>query len=170
MFGFVFGTLCLVGLIKVLRHGHAFHGEHGPACRSPGRFGGARAWGGGRRWMLRRLFERLETMPGQERAILEALDRLAESRGLVRDELAQTRADVAKAIEHGFVDDTTLDDTFARHDRAVAQLRVSAVEALKTCVEVLDERQRQELARLIAGRGFFGGAGRWGGYSSGVWA
>jgi len=101
-------------------------------------------------------------MPGQERAILQALDRLAESRGMMRDELKQTRADVARAVESGLIDDATLEETFARHDRALAQLRVSIVEALKTSTEALDERQRRELAAIIA-RG--GGWGDWTGSS-----
>jgi hypothetical protein len=113
---------------------------------------------------LRWLFERLNTMPGQERAILQALDRLAESRSLLHGELKQTRADVARAIESGLVDDATMEETFARHDRALAQLRVSIVEALKTTTETLDERQRRELASIIA-RGGTWWRGDWSGPS-----
>ena len=164
MFGFIVGTACLIGLIKVLRAGHGWGG----GCGYHRRFGHGyehdaphRGWGGGRglgrRWALRWLFERLQTMPGQERAIMQALDRLAESRAMVRDELKQTRSDVARAVESGLIDDATLDETFARHDRALAQLRVSIVEALKASTEALDERQRRELAALIARRGGWGG-------------
>jgi hypothetical protein len=100
-------------------------------------------------------------MPGQERAILQALDRLADNRALVQGELKQTRADLAHAIELGLIDDGTLEETFARHDRLLAQLRVSIVEALKTATETLDERQRKELAAIL-GRGGWGG-GPWSG-------
>jgi hypothetical protein len=100
-------------------------------------------------------------MPGQERAILQALDRLADNRAVLRDELRRTRADIARAVEIGLVDDSSLDDAFARHDRTLAQLRVSVVEALKTVTETLDERQRKELAAIL-GRGGWGG-GPWSG-------
>jgi hypothetical protein len=116
--------------------------------------------------MLRWLFERLETMPGQERVIVQALERLSENRALVHEELKQTRADVARAVEGGLVDDSTLDETFARHDRLQAQLRVAAVEALKTVTETLDERQRKVLASLLsrgAGAAFFPRGPGWGG-------
>jgi hypothetical protein len=121
---------------------------------------GAGIWNGfdgPRRWFLRGLFERLETTPGQEKAILVALDRVRDERRQVFDEVRQSRAAVARVIEGGLVDDAALEETFARHDRVLARARVSVVEALKTVTEALDERQRKELASLIEGRGgFFG--------------
>ncbi|MCL2449433.1 MAG: periplasmic heavy metal sensor [Polyangiaceae bacterium] len=157
MFGIIVGTVCLVWLIKVVgcRYGCGGCGYRS-GCGGPhwGHRHGFRGFG--RRWALRWLFERLGTMPGQERAILEALDRLSESRSMLRAELKQTRAEVARAIESGLVDDSTLEETFARHDRALAQLRVSIVEALKTTTETLDERQRRELAAVIARGGLWG--------------
>jgi hypothetical protein len=169
MFGFIVGTVCLIALVKVLRRSHGWGGGccgYGGYDRYDG-WRGQGGWGGGgfgrggmragmHRWVLRGLFERLHTMPGQERAILTALDRLAESRAMLFSELKETRADVARAIESGLVDDATLEETFARHDRALAQLRVSIVEALKTSTEALDERQRRELASIIARGGGWG--------------
>ena len=174
MFGFIVGTLCLIGLVKVLRRSHGYgcggYGHHGQwhGCGPGFGSGGHGTHGMGRRWALRWLFERLETMPGQERAILQALDRLTENRALFRDELRQSRADVARAIEGGLIEDGTLEETFARHDRLVAQVRVSIVEALKQITEVLDERQRKELAAILGRGGLWGmGMGMGGG---GPWA
>lgn len=164
MLGFVIGTVCVIGLVKMLRRGHSWH--QGPFGRSA--CGRSHPFANPRRWMLRRLFERLETMPGQERAIVQAVDRLAESRPAVRDELKQTREDLARVVASGFVDDGSLEETFARHDRLLAQLRVSFVETLKATTETLDERQRKELARLITG-GLFGARAGWGGPHE-VWA
>ena len=166
MLGFLFGTVCLIGLVKVLRHGHGFHrGSFG--CHRAGEWGGHHR---GSRWALRALFERLETTPGQAKAIASALERLRAERGALYDELRQTRADIARAVEGGLVDDHTLSETFARHDRLVAQLRVVFVEALKSVTEALDERQRKLAARwLEAGLGR--GGPQWGGpyRGDGIW-
>lgn len=151
MLGFLFGTVCLIGLIKVLRRGRGWHGRWG----AHGMHGYGYGHGGGpRRWLMRSMFERLQTTPGQEKAIVSAIEELREDRHILRDEAQQTRGDLARAIGGGFVDDATLEETFARHDRALAQVRVSFVEALKKVSEALDERQRKQLADLIQGGRF----------------
>lgn len=166
MLGFIIGGIAAIGLIKLMRRHHAGFGCAGPygggyrGVHGPG-FGAVRR-GFGPKWMLRTLFERLQTTPGQERAILAALERLRENRSLLRDEIRQSRDDVASAVEGGLIDDAMLEETFHRHDRFLAQVRVSWVETLKTISETLDERQRKELGSLIRGRRFFG-RGWWGG-------
>jgi Spy/CpxP family protein refolding chaperone len=128
--------------------------------------GGGYGWGrrGGRRggWS-RWLFERLETTPGQERAILDAFARLRSEAAPLRDEWRQTRDEVARAFEAGLIDDNTFEETFARHDRAQARMRVSLVETIKAVAEALDERQRKVLANLLT-RGPFGRMGGWPGW------
>jgi Spy/CpxP family protein refolding chaperone len=171
MFGFIIGTVCLIGLIKVLRRGRGRHG-HGWGYEPYGggyRHGYGHVGGGGSRWFLRGLFHRLETTPGQEKAIVAVIEELRENRRVIREELEQTRGDVARVVAGGLVEDNSLEDTFARQDRLLAQLRVSFVEAMKKITEVLDERQRKQIADMLAG-GFFR---RWGGggpYRGGVWA
>jgi hypothetical protein len=184
MIGFILGAACVIGIAKMLRR-RAWYGQYGQGgyaegCGSTEGVRGVRGVRGFRgmggrgmrsmhspsRWALRGAFERLETTPGQERVILAALDELRENRKVVRDEAKQTRVDLAHAIEGGLIEDSTLEEAFARHDRTLAQLRVGFTEALKKVVEVLDEDQRKELARWLEG-GFFrsgwGGPGR-------VWA
>jgi Spy/CpxP family protein refolding chaperone len=155
MIGFIIGTVCLIGLVKVLRRGRGWHGRWGHGGYGPsGRMG----YGGGpRRWFLRSVLERLETTPGQEKAIVAAIDELRDNRKLVREEAEQTRADLARVVAGGLVDDAALEETFARHDRLLAQLRVGFVESLKKATEALDERQRQKIADLLARSGRFGG-------------
>jgi Spy/CpxP family protein refolding chaperone len=117
---------------------------------------------------MRWLFERLETTPGQERAIGDAVARLRTEQLAIREEFSLTRADLARVVEGALIDETALEETFARHDRLLAQVRIGWVEALKTACEALDPRQRKEMANILARRGPFGGA--WGMGRGGVWA
>ncbi len=183
MLGFILGAACVFGFVRMMRR-RAWFGRHGyGGCGGPGfgpgfgpgqafygpgamgPFGGARGRRGFRMAALRGLFERLETTPGQERAIVAALDELQENRRTLREELGQTRADVARAIAGGLIEDSTLEETYARQDRLLARLRVSFNEALKKVAEALDESQRKELASMLEGRSFRGG---WGGGT--IWA
>jgi hypothetical protein len=174
MLGFIIGAACVVGIAKMLRR-RAWHARFGLGgqpygCAAPmdhhRGFGRRGPRSPGARWALRSAFERLETTPGQERVILAALDELRENRKALRDEARQTRGDLARAVEGGLIEDSTLEEAFARHDRMLAQLRVSFTEALKKVVEALDEPQRKELAAWLEG-GFFRGG--WGGPGR-VWA
>jgi Spy/CpxP family protein refolding chaperone len=170
MLGFILGAVCAVGLAKALRRRRAWHSHYsyggfggpGPACSSGWdaglRRGGPRSRAA--RWALRSLFERLETTPGQERVIQAAFEELRENRQSLREEVKQTRADLARAIESGLIDDSTLEETYARQDRLLARLRVSFTEALKKIVEVLDEPQRKHLADWLQG-GFFRSGAPW---------
>jgi Spy/CpxP family protein refolding chaperone len=171
MFGLIFGTVCLFALVKVLRRS-GFYGRFGHAGGGCGYAPYGRAWRGfgGPRTFLRSIFERLETTPAQEKAILGALDNLRTNRSVVREEAQRTRAALSEAVSGGLVDDATLDETFARHDRLVAQLRVSFVEAMKQITEVLDEAQRKQLATILRGSGWFGAGPRWGDAYPNVWA
>jgi Spy/CpxP family protein refolding chaperone len=170
MFGFIIGTVCLIGLVKVLRRGYGGFGRTGCGWDHGGYGGRWRGFGGPRVW-LRSIFERLGTTPGQEKAIVSALDELRGNRGAVRKEMEQTRADLAHAISSGLVDDSSLEETFARHDRLLAQVRVSLVEATRKITEALDERQRKQLAELLERRAWFGGSGqRWSDLHDNVWA
>jgi Spy/CpxP family protein refolding chaperone len=163
MLGVVIGTVCAIGLVKAVRR-----------YRRRARFGWARD-GHGRgpgfssHWALRSLFRRLRTTPDQEETILSALRGLRGNRQLVREELRQTRNDLAYALRSGVVDDAAFEESFARHDRLLAQLRVSVVEAAKQAAETLDADQRKVLADRLEGRGFFGAGSGWRGGPS-VWA
>jgi hypothetical protein len=195
MIGLFIGAVCAIGLAKMLRrrvwYGRFGYGGHcGGGCRPVGYgyeprgyrdpaderfdFDEQRGYGmgpmafrhRGARWVLRSLFERLQTTPGQERVMLEAIDEMRSNRKALLEELRQSRADVARAIEGGLIEDSTLEEAFARQDRLLAQLRVGFVEALRKITEALDESQRKQLARQIEG-GLFRSS--WRGPGS-VWA
>lgn len=174
MLGFVIGTLCLIGLVKTLRWGRRHRafgygyggcgssGFHGFAGHGP--FGGDHHqgdWGGpgggfSPGAMLRGLFQRLDTTPGQEKVILSAVEELRDAGKKLRGEGRASRADVAKAMRSPGFDEVLFGEMFARHDTSVEELRKAAVGAMAKIHDALDEKQRARLADLIeSGPTFF---------------
>lgn len=183
MIGFVIGTLCLFGLVRVLRggrcghggwHHHHHHGHHGWGRGGWGGRGGfddAPPWERGRYddgehdgpfWarggMLHALFRRLDTSPGQEKVIREAVDELRKTGKQVRDDARQAREQVAKSFRSDSWDEVALGEAIHRVDGAVEAIRKAGLDALAKVHAALDERQRNILADLIARgpRGFGG--------------
>jgi Spy/CpxP family protein refolding chaperone len=161
MFGFVFGTACLAGLLFTLRRGRWHHHHGGP--------GGRWSWRGRMRW----LFERLDTSPGQEKVLVQAADDLTEAFEKMRDELSATRAAIARSLRGETFDSASLRELDAKHDELVDNLRKTLRTSLSKIHEALDAKQRRELADLLEhgwgygyryGRGGCGGGWR-GGYS-----
>lgn len=157
MFGFLIGTLSLIGLYKVTRGGWGGHGRS--------------RWGRGG-WLLRGLFQRLETTPGQERVISESVGAVRDAGRKFRGEAERFREDVAQAMRGQTLDHEPLKAAFARQDALIEELQREVLVSLGKVHEALDERQRRELAQLIedgwAGGGACGGARRCGpgGYHS----
>ena len=117
MFGFLFGTACLLGLTATFaRNRH--EGHH---CSGGHRGRGFRSRRG--RFVLNRLLDRLDTTPGQEKVIREAVDTLMEDVHEARGELHATRADVAQAIRSETLDRGAIDGVFERHDRVCVKTR-----------------------------------------------
>lgn len=148
MLGFVVGTLCLVGLVKVLRHGW-WGDAHGRWGHHRGRGG----WGFGPRRMLRGLFERLDTSPGQEKVLVEVAEEISAAAAPLRDEARASRRAIADALRSPTVDEESLGALFARHDELLREARKHAVGVLARVHDTLDDRQRAALAALIE-RGF----------------
>lgn len=157
MFGPIFGAACVVGLgIMFARrrrhwrggHGHGFggHGGHGHG------FGGRRGW---RRFGLRAVLERLDTTPGQEKAILGAIDDLRDHAMTAREGLRETRQDVANALREETLDSHAFASLFDRHLAELEALRDDAARAASTIHEALTAKQRARLADLVeSGRHF----------------
>src|SRR5258707_2961872 len=104
MFGFFLGTVCLIALISVLRRrrwgGWGWHGpaywRYGSYGRYPQRWrGGSRKWGGGK---LRSIFERVDTTPRQEKAILSAPPDLRDPTQRARSENRQSLTEDAGTL------------------------------------------------------------------------
>jgi hypothetical protein len=182
MLGFLIGTACLIGLFKVARGGrrHWGYGGYAPWFAHHGYRGGCGGDGGegydvdprggygrwrggwGRSFFLRALFERLDTSPGQEKAIRAALDELRAATRSVREEMNGARVDVARVIRGDRVDDETLGEVSAKATAAAESMRSATAGALGKIHDALDERQRNMLADLIeSGPGGFGRFGGW---------
>ncbi len=196
MLGFLIGTVCLVGLIRMVRRGRRWgHGgpsfagyggcEAGHACdrhgddrrgygeSGPDFFGGEgpgrRRWrrGFGRNAILRAVFERLDTSPGQEKAIRAALAELRVVAKSVKDDVKGTRADIARAMRGEHLGDEALADVSARLTVASEAMRRAAADALSKVHEALDEQQRASLADFIESGPGFRAARHFGGFGGG---
>ena len=150
MFGFIVGTACLIGLIKVVRGGCGYGGwGHGRWGRHGwGGWGGHRG-GWGQSWMLRGLFSRLDATPGQEKVIGEAVDNIRSAFSKLGDEKEKTRRDVATAFKGAQFDHEPMKQAFTRQDAAMEEIQRTILVELSKVHEALNERQRKEVAELL---------------------
>jgi Spy/CpxP family protein refolding chaperone len=140
MFGFFIGAACLVGLAAVARRRH--HYGFGGHYR-----GHRRGFGG--RFFFRRILERLDTTPGQEKVIREAMHDLREEASGLRTEVRSTRGEIAEALRAPELDRALLDRVFAKHDEVIEKLRASVLTSADKVHSTLDEQQRKQLADMI---------------------
>jgi len=151
MFGFIFGTLCLVAFVSVLmrRRYYRFHRYgYGPGC--------GRGFGRGRRgaWGLYGVFEELDTSPGQEKAIRAALGDLRQSFAELTPRFHSARGDVAASLRDERFDAERLEASIDSRSADIGQLTRAMTTALGKAHEALDPDQRRRLARIIeAGHG-----------------
>jgi Spy/CpxP family protein refolding chaperone len=144
MFGFFIGTACLLGFAALARRGrrHHFFGHgYGHGCH------GRRGMGG--RFFFRRVLERLDTTPGQEKVIREAISDFKEEAWGLRAEVRGTRSELAQAIRAPELDKALIDRVFAKHDEVIEKLRSLTLRATEQVHGTLDERQRKQLADMI---------------------
>jgi hypothetical protein len=150
MLGFAFGILCLVGFFKVAfgRRGFRGHGCYGGGGHGPwhrgwhrhGPFGGGALY-----WVL----QRLDTSPGQEKAIRAALSELFAALSQLRPALRGLRSDVAAAFAKDSFQSSDVAVAFSQRDPDLSQAQGALATALGKIHEALDPDQRQRLARLL---------------------
>ncbi len=142
MFGFFIGTISLIGLMKMWRRG--------------GRYGGRGFRGGGaRRWLMRQLFERLDTSPGQEKVVSGVVDDVQRKAYAARESFFGARAEVAKAMRSDTFDSASLNEVYEKQQAKLDELKKTVREGLQSIHEVMTPNQRAGLADLIE----FGPAG-----------
>ncbi|MCA9646873.1 MAG: periplasmic heavy metal sensor [Polyangiaceae bacterium] len=161
MFGFLFGAACLAGLFAVIRRerwhrmafayggGERWGGPH--ACGGHHHPGHHRGGFGGRfrDMAMRRVFERLETSPGQERELQAAIGEVMDGGRKLRGQLADSRKEISAALRAEELDVERLGQLFAQHDDLLSEFRKTGVGALSRTHAALDERQRAQLADWI---------------------
>jgi len=134
MFGFIFGAACVAGL--------AFMASHG-------RRHGFRRRGGFRRWGLYSVFERLDTTPAQEKAILNVIDALRDKARTFASDVRGARRDVASAMRGDGFDERGFAAIFDGHIGAVEALRDEFAKSASVIHETLTDAQRRRLAEII---------------------
>ncbi|HVE83593.1 MAG TPA: hypothetical protein VND93_12120 [Myxococcales bacterium] len=168
MFGFIFGTACLIGLIKVARRGgcgggyDGGHGHWGHGFR-----GGGGGWG--QSWMLRGISYRIGATPGQEKVIGEAFENIRNVFAKAKEEKEKARKDVATAFKGEQFDHEPMKAAFTRHDALLEEIQRVILVELSKVHEALNPEQRKQVADLLE-NGFSGGGygyGRWGHHGGG---
>jgi len=165
MFGFIFGTACLIGLVKVARRGgcgggYGYYGGHGHWGRGRG--------GYGQSWMLRGLSYRIGATPGQEKVIGEAFENIRNAFSKIHDEKDKARRDVATAFKQETFDHGPMKDAFTRADGILEEIQRSILVELSKVHEALNPEQRKQVADLLE-NGFSGGWGHHGGWRRQGW-
>lgn len=174
-FSLLFGFIGLVLLFKIARayrrHRYfAYGGYYGGRC---GGGGGGGHWehhrrdpresgGPGKRFILRSLFERLDTTPGQEKVIARAFDELREALGSAKSDWNASKVRMADALRGSEFDHEAVGDAWAKHDTAFEAMRLKIATSMQEVHEALDEKQRKILADLIERGGPFSTFGGWG--------
>jgi hypothetical protein len=148
MFGFIFGTICLIVLVRVVARGR-YGGRYGYWHRH-GHYRGA-----GPRGALNAVLDRLDTAPGQEKVITSAVSEFIGQARTTGREVRDSRRAVAEVLRGEQLDEARLQEVFVRHDAALDQIRRAGVDAARKVHEALDERQRKILGDLVEG-GFWG--------------
>ena len=173
MFGFIFGTICLITLARLVHHtrrmrrwawmnagaygssNYAFHDHDRDSA-----FGG---WGSS--WQYPRnpspvhvnapqwmhaVFYDIGATPVQQQALVDTFTQAQRRVREVLPKLRSTRQDIANAIRGQSLDESALGSAIAHQDEVVSTTRSIMMDALARIHETLDARQRQVLADRIA--------------------
>lgn len=115
--------------------------------RGPRRFGRP-----GLYWALRRL----DTSPGQERVIRNALDELLERGRAFRDQGRAAREELAQLLGGSKLEGPALEAWLDRRAQEARAVFPEIAGELTKIHEVLDDRQRRELSRLVTRGTWYG--------------
>lgn len=163
MFGFLFGTACMLGLVKMARHArHERHGGcHGGRHGFRGRHGGhghRGGWGGPRMsvegGIKHVLIRKLGLREEQEVTLDAALQDARKAVERWSEDMKESRGGLASAVRGDRVDHVRLGVLFEGHDESTRELRQDLVRALERLHAALDPEQRIRLSDLLSTDGF----------------
>jgi len=100
--------------------------------------------------VLHFLFAELDTTPGQEKAIMLALDALRESKDAVRRDLTGARRELADLFAADVLDGPGLDGLVQHQQEHFARVSQLLRDFVAMVHEALNPEQRKTLARMIA--------------------
>jgi Spy/CpxP family protein refolding chaperone len=188
MIGFLIGTLCLFGLIKMLRPRpwwsrggdcHAGYGEGGGGCSSyrgdgssdgeTHKYGGG--WGGwGRRGPrgFGRFWSRLGTNSEQDEVIREVMDQVRHRGQDLRSEVKASKSRLARLFQEESITPEELEREFAQSEVSIQAMRTSVLEGMTKIHAVLNPEQRRRLAEFLDKRSTSWNDFEQGPYRSGV--
>jgi len=152
MFGFLIGAACLGGLIAILVHRRRHHyGGCGHGHGHGGRFYRRHGY-------LHDALDRLDTTPGQEKAIVAAIDEFRDAVHALRGKVMASRGELAAALRQDQFEPERVRGALARNAGELAALADTGTSTLAKIHEALDAEQRKRLARwLESGPGFLFG-------------
>ncbi len=178
MMGFVFGTVCLLLLVRMAAAGARFrwHMAHGAGPGSFGPGGCGRGWHGGRGghngWEVPggqgggrvdaermgraagEVMKRRLGIDGDQEGVVDHA--LIDLRGALKElagELKETKQPLVDAFAGETVDDSGLAAIFARQDDAVARARREVLSSLKQIHAVLRPEQRERAVKWLGSLG-----------------
>jgi Spy/CpxP family protein refolding chaperone len=103
-----------------------------------------------RRFIARKLLMRLDTTPGQEKAIRTAVETVRNSLHSGREELQSVRRDLAQAFGAEALDEQALQAAISKQEAFVNRSRTEVVQAIRNVHEALDPRQRRQVSEWIS--------------------
>jgi hypothetical protein len=106
--------------------------------------------GSGRDYFVQVVLDRIGATPVQERTVRAAFEEFrTEAKRAGGGELKELRRDIGSALRKPAFDEVLLGELFARHDRAIEDVRRAFVGFMAKTHDALDEEQRARLAELI---------------------
>jgi hypothetical protein len=123
---------------------------HGHGRRRWGRHGWGGRHGGPRRWLLDRALERIDASPAQERAIIAEVEQLEEKLHAAGRRMRDQRGSLADVVRGSELDEGGLAGIEHELEEAGSGARAAILEAVRKIHALLDDRQREQLAALLA--------------------
>jgi hypothetical protein len=106
-----------------------------------------------RNWMMNAALARIDATPAQERFIVNEVDRLRERVHAAQANLGDARGDLAAAMRGTQLDDAALGAVLGRVDAVTGEVRAAMIDSLRSIHNVLDDKQRAQVADMLDSRG-----------------